>query len=66
MVLSAGWVQRIGGPQTKPGTQLRGLQIYRLGHSQRHENPEQFDISAFQDWVATLDRPHQGFAFHRR
>jgi hypothetical protein len=66
MVLSAGQMQRVGCPQSKAGTQLRGLQIHRLGHGQRHENPEQLDISAFQDRIAALDRPHQAFAFHQR
>ena len=40
MVLSTGKVQGVGCPQSKAGTQLRGLQMHRLGHGQRYENPE--------------------------
>ena len=66
MVLSAGEVKSVGWPQIKAGTQLRGLQKHRLGHGQGREKLEELGIGAFQDRIASLDRPHQAFAFDQR
>src|SRR5260370_28612602 len=63
MVLSAGEVQRIRCLQTEMGTEPRGLQVHRHGHTQRRKLVEQLSITTLQDLVATLYRPTQAVAF---
>ena len=55
VVLRAGEMQCIRGPQTKVATELRGLQLDRLGHVQWLELLEKLAIGALQDRIATLD-----------
>lgn len=66
VILRASKMQCIRRPQTKVATELRGLQVHRLGHVQWRELLEQLGIGTLQDWIAVLDRPDQAFAFHQR
>ena len=66
MVLSASQMEGVGRPKRKAGTQQCCLQVHRLGHGQRHENPEQLGIGALQDRIATFDRRHETFALNQR
>jgi hypothetical protein len=66
MVLRTGQMQCIRGPQTEVATELRRLQVHRLGHVKWRELLEQLGIGTLQDRIATLDRRDQAFAFHQR
>jgi len=59
-------MEGVGRPKRKAGTQQCCLQVHRLGHGQRHENPEQLGIGALQDRIATFDRRHETFALNQR
>src|SRR5690349_12555231 len=59
-------MQRVRRFEAEMATQLRGLQVHRLGHVQRRELAEQPQIGALQNRVTSPDRPDQALALHQR
>src|SRR5690242_19493731 len=59
-------MQRVRRFEAEMATQLRGLQVHRLGHFQRRELTEETHKGSLQDRVAALDRPDQALTLHQR